>query len=191
VNEGGEQKTTVQPVELPEGVDYRGVFGEAAEAMQPKGSPVMRYKGSRGAPMPAAPPLLEANGRGVADASIGAGAAVQREEESKGPPAQARCRFDALSVSGGLKYPEVERSLRGTAWDDMCRSLQGKYSGRLEIAVELTVAADGLVTKVSLTPPEGLAKDLLDAIRDGLKRFRFGAVAGEGIARIRLDLVLT
>ena len=195
VNEGGERKTIVQPVELPEGVDYTGVFGEPAEAMQPQGYPARMYKGSRAVPAPMsaptyAQPLLEGKGRGVADAWVGAGAAVQEEEEAKAASVTARCRFDALSVSGGLKYPEVDRILRATAWDDLCRSVQGRYSGRLQIAVELTVAADGSVTRVSVTRPDGVPEDLRDTLRDGFKRFQFGAVAGGGTARIRLKLVL-
>ena len=95
-----------------------------------------------------------------------------------------------MSVSGGLKNQEVERGLRGSDWDRLCGSFQGKYSGRLVIAVEMTVATDGRVAKVSLPHPEGLAKELLDAVRAGFKRFRFPLVAGGGTARIRLELVL-
>ncbi len=187
VNEGGEQKTLLQPVELPEGVDYAGVFGEAEDQTMPAMSYKQRLAPSMmrsfvAAPAPEAMPTtpLKASGKPVA-----ANAAMAKDEAEPVPP--AACRYRALSVSGGLRYPQVEQVLRG-AWTGMCSELKAHVGGGRIIPLLLELAADGRPVRVDV--PKTLAKPLADAIRRVFGKLDFGAVTGAGTARIELELIL-
>ena len=101
----------------------------------------------------------------------------------------SNCRYSALSVSGGLKYPQVEQRLR-QAWPAFCQGLYGRYSGPLSIEVVLTVRTDGKIGTIALVPKSPLPKALSNAIRDGFKGLELGPLAGQGGARIQLQLQL-
>jgi Ca-activated chloride channel family protein len=189
VNVDGKLQTMVQPVELPEGVDFEGVFGEAEEAV--------------GAALPAAPMMKSyALPQGVGSAADFAAPGrmrlmrpavepyVRQTGEVKQEAAAAmRCQRKAMSVSGGLKYPAVESRLR-LVWNKLCQAVQGKYSGMTEIVVEIAVAPDGSVSKVELKPKGKVGKELGDAIREWFRNLSFGPLAQGGTARIKLVLIL-
>lgn len=199
VNENGRMKTVVQPVELPEGVDYGGVFGDSSE-QQPMRFAARSMKFKSGslanmkmhgialpAPSPSAPLSL------VQPAPV----APPAERVAKAPvpqpaapaPAHPGCSRSALSVSGGLHYAEVDQALR-QAWPELCRSLQGLYRSRIYFNVSLTVKPDGSVTRVHLRTPGSVSRELADRIRTWFKQRRFGTVRGGGQARVTLDLNL-
>lgn len=189
VNQGGELKTLVQPVELPEGVDYQGVFGDTDEAVgvAPPMAPMMRsYAAPQGVGSAAdfAAPARKRMMRPAVTPKL-----RETEEMKEGTVAETRCQRKALSVSGGLKYSDVESRLR-LNWRKLCRALHGKYSGRTEIAVEITLAPDGSVSRVELKAPAKLAKALADTIRAWFGGLVFPPVAQPGTARIRLELIL-
>jgi Ca-activated chloride channel family protein len=195
VNEGGEQRTVVQPVELPEGVDYEGVFGEADAAMPPPqayrrslsgataSAPLMgRLLGGAqetetlSEPMPHRPP--------VAPSDVTSGAPKAAEE------AVAGCRWAALSVSGGLRYPLVVQRLK-VAWPDLCRALKGRYAPGLRLKLALVLDPDGSVKRVEIEPAQAASTGLAEAIREAFGKLGFGPVAGGAPARVRLLLILT
>ncbi len=186
VNVDGKPQTVVQPLELPEGVDYEGVFGEAEEAV--------------GAPLPAAAMMKSYA------APLGLGYSSDFAAPGRMPPAvlpsvhqttevkqeavsAMRCQRKAMSVSGGLKYPAVDSRLR-LAWNQLCQAVQGRYSGKTEIVVEIAVAPDGSVSKVELKPKGKVGKVLGDTIREWFRNLSFGPLGHGGSARIKLHLIL-
>jgi Ca-activated chloride channel family protein len=200
VNAGGEQKTVMQPVELPEGVDYDGVFGAAAEAtavsaLQIK-SRVMPLAPSP-APYVLSAPSPAIVGRAVDSEQTRASGLLNKQEADIGladkkaekSVATAACQYRALSVSGGLKYPQVDTVL-ARAWVELCAKLQGQYQRAATVELELAIAADGSVSKVVLKQREKVADGLLQRLREAFASLRFAPVAGGGMAKITLRLLL-
>jgi Ca-activated chloride channel family protein len=181
VNVDGKQKTVVQPVELPEGVSYEGVFGDTERPVQEGMS--MR------ALMAPATMLREMQARPPGQPGPNLIGSMASAGDTRGDALDERCRWNALSVSGGLRYAEVARQLKA-ARPDLCHALQGKQSGEVVVRVLLMVAADGRVSGVVLEPRAKLSEALERALREELGRLRFGPVAGGGTARIKLRLML-
>ncbi len=183
VNQGGEQKTVVQPVVLPEGVDYGGVFGdEAAEAM-PAPAPMATRKqgffsGLFSRSKPAAPQMTAAPTVDMA---------VAEEIREKEEPAKMsdQCRYQALSVSGPLRFAKVDAWLR-QSWADICKQLAGQIDKDRSIKLVILLNAQGGVDKLQL--PNGLSADLERSVRKAFKTMQFGAAAAG--ARIELELQL-
>jgi len=190
VNVGGELQTILQPVELPEGVDYEGVFGDFSEESRVRRgalAPLLRGLAPSSAPMyrlGAAPAMESAERK-----DYGRREAQPVMEEAKEKSASTRCRRSALSVSGGLKLPEVERRLQDS-WDVLCRALSGKYSGEIVIAIEVAVNPDGSVKTVTLRPKAPVANDVTKSLRRWFRDLDFGAVRGGGGATIKFQLRL-
>ncbi len=190
VNAGGEQKTVMQPVELPEGVDYDGVFGAAAEATAVS---ALQIK-SRVMPLAPSPAIV---GRAVDSEQTRASGLLNKQEADIGladkkaekSVATAACQYRALSVSGGLKYPQVDTVL-ARAWVELCAKLQGQYQRAATVELELAIAADGSVSKVVLKQREKVADGLLQRLREAFASLRFAPVAGGGMAKITLRLLL-
>jgi Ca-activated chloride channel family protein len=211
VNEGGRQQTIMQPVEMPEGVDYDGVFGQAQDAAvpMPKSVGALRFKAM--APPPLAyptPALAPAAGLSVTpqattrinrlgqsqsgllnrqEANFGR-VEMKEERAERAAVTPENCQRQALSVSGGLKYPQVEQTLKA-AWSQLCREAQGKYNTPTRFDVELHIAADGAVSKVLLTHQGKVSDALFNSVRDWFRKLQFGAVAGAQ-AKVKLRLLL-
>jgi Ca-activated chloride channel family protein len=186
VNQGGEQKTVMQPVELPEGVDYQGVFGAAGEA---EPAPVAAMAApTRSAMAPGIQHYLAARPRVAKDvAQESREAADDSRAEQPAPP--KNCRYDALRVSGGLRYPAVERALRA-AWSQLCRDLGALPAKPVRLQLELTLDADGSVFRVHTEEAGLLTPEFLARLRKAFEILSFGPVAGPGKARVGLALMV-
>lgn len=220
VNKDGKPTTVVQPVEIPEGVSYEGVFGKdevtahnnfaLSKGAMPYSSVrsyslnrlvsgIRRDGGGGGgagfaqmmqlesdaetayAAAPAAPSLM-------VETKAMAPREEQKEIKAKSITADEKainCQFKALSVSGALKYPEIYKRLR-EAWPALCKSLNSHVNSTDNIAVNLTVSADGKVTTVNI--PNTVAEPLATAIVNSFKAITFTTVT-EGETVIKLVLV--
>jgi Ca-activated chloride channel family protein len=182
VNRGGELQTLVQPVELPDGVDYAGVFGEVQMASPVVGgSPSKRLTGLS-APLPT-----------VRAAPHSAPAEMTRDEALAVTVPEPRtgdaCRYRALSVSGGIRSADVDRRLRAQ-WPRLCRAIQAAHRGEALIAVTLRVTADGLTSRFRLDAGGTPEPRLHDLLRRWFASLHLGDTDLAGTATIRLEVVL-
>jgi hypothetical protein len=113
---------------------------------------------------------------------------MKEERAERAAVTPENCQRQALSVSGGLKYPQVEQTLKA-AWSQLCREAQGKYNTPTRFDVELHIAADGAVSKVLLTHQGKVSDALFNSVRDWFRKLQFGAVAGSQ-AKVKLRLLL-
>ncbi len=182
VNQGGESRTIVQPVELPEGVDYEGVFGAEAGLAPAMAAPMSRMLMKQA--LPAAPVREQSVGGAFSSPATAADALEEKAAEPQAMP--AGCRYEALWVSGGLRYPQVESVLR-KSWSGLCGKLGNavRQSGKFTLVLELS--GDGLVMRVRVgNGPRALVQKL----RQAFKSLTFGSVTGGGPAKVGLDLIL-
>lgn len=189
VNQDGEATTVVQPVELPEGVDYDGVFGERNAA--PAG---MRSAAT------ASPRLLMQPRRTMSATPQGQALAGTFEDTTKtAPPPQApateaqaiqanNCRIEALAVSGALRYLAVKEVL-DQALTDLCRPYHELRQDQPDLAgayqIQLWSNAAGEVRKLRLTGRNISQRQLKQALRAQLEALHFA-----GAGRIEFTLVL-
>lgn len=186
VNEGGELKRVVQPVELPEGVSYEGVFGEQQELRQQMAAQQMR-----GAPMLRAMPqsMIRSAPKQATRAEFGGPMAVLAPSptaDSASAPAEKAatvesmsCQLEALAVSGGLRYPEV-RQLLESALPQLCRLFaQHGFSEALTEQVMLKIDHHGEVQRLRFqgAPVLRLNRELAHQFEKALKALRFSAVS--------------
>jgi Ca-activated chloride channel family protein len=207
VNVGGKTRTVVQPVELPEGVDYEGVFGPSGEAEVALGRQALQA-GAAGA-MFAEPSLAADLGlaapKGLAETVVlpPAPPPPTKAEASAPDPASAQrgrwsdqakaipCRYDALSVSGGLRYPAVAEQLT-LAMASVCEALRDALGRVPDTAVRVTLelGTDGTVRSVVLAAEDAVTARLAKALRKALQAWRFGPVAGAEGATVSFRLLL-
>lgn len=169
VNEGGRQRTVAVPVEMPDGVTYAGVFGDAAAApgqapmaamgqprsLSARGGLAMKSMNSAGGPaVTAAPPPPAEIARRKAEPS------ADREELDEG-----RSRHDAIDAASRTKLAPELLSL-----------LEGHTS---------VVAGDGGWLQVEITLRDAAADTLRAVEAAGLQT----TTAGKGTVRglVRLD----
>ena len=114
--------------------------------------------------------------------SVGA----ERNEDKAASPT-AHCRWQALSVSGGLRHASVERVLRRLL-PDLCAALPRKNGGGM-LELSLEVAADGTVREVRVRSRSDLESKLPERLRERLIGLDFGPVPGGAPVRIEVELV--
>ncbi len=192
VNVDGKPTTVVQPVELPEGVSYEGVFGTPGEAAQDAMSKralagVAQLAGSRRqfigamAPMPTSEPAAVRKRASTVN--------EERTDEAK-PAAktESQLSYESVSVSGGLRYPAVMAVLearRGALAEIWARHLAGRAGAPERIRVMLIINADGTPASVKI---EGLTKKdntLAESLKKTFLAWHFPSVAGGGRAQVR------
>jgi Ca-activated chloride channel family protein len=185
VRQDGTLRRVVQPVELPEGMDYEGVFGDLAPSPAPV-APITRMRSSvfqgLGGAKTAAPP---------AAAAVSAEPEPERAEATaptEEMPARLPCRWEALSVSGGLRYPQVVRNLQ-SAWPSLCRTLAGQQGQPPRLTLVLELAGDGSVARVRVQDPGTVPKSLEQALQQAFGGLHFGPVAAGGQGRIQFVLI--
>lgn len=216
VNQDGKPTKVVQPLELPEGVDYEGVFGErqknahAARLMLVAPSPMMqRSAGHDGRVRRRAPtagrfhnmaPMAEAPAAdyAVAEESEPKQTAEIKETVSDGAPAEPaapgesltyRCLPEALTVSGELRYADVRRILVQHL-KRLCPALQGAVDRDRSLGVRLLVGEDGKPSSVKLDTPRGFPQALAARIRQSLQTLVFTPLKHGGEVSISFDLKL-
>jgi hypothetical protein len=184
-------------VELPEGVDYEGVFGPAGEpevarrmavpaapaglgsGLSSFGGRMLRERAQPMAPPPPSPAPVRETEEDQAKASVADRADV----------AAKTCRYTDLSVSGGLRYLQAKARL-DKAWPTLCAELARTGAPLPDAAVEVTLRVDagGRVRAVTLSAPGPLPADLEKALREHLQRLAFAPTAGEATLTLRLLL---
>jgi Ca-activated chloride channel family protein len=246
VYQEGKPQTVVQPVELPEGVAYEGIFGTPGESHERQreqmpsaagpgvaaGAGVVGLMRSLsdlvGGSRPESPPpasgvgsirgLQERSSATTADESLAWSppaslppTKLQAEERFRGEaeklqadlaapeptmasPAEPRpCRFEAIAVSGGLRYPQVVQVLNARR-QEICevytqrRQQQPSLAGRLEIT--LTVAAEGKVAAVELKALTLHDQPLEETLKKAFAGWQFPPLAGGGQAKVTFTLGL-
>ena len=120
ITEGGQPRRVEVPVEMPEGVSYEGVFGEAREqvAMSKSFAPAgVRYRAGGGM-MPSAPPSPQAVRSDVAADAVG-----------------AKARTEAVMTPQSKMHPQIASLVSGKPLPADARFVR---NGKAEVQVWLT-----------------------------------------------------
>ena len=186
VNVDGTPQTVVQPVQLPEGVSYEGVFGQAQEAamsgaVRPAGMKRMANVRSElsTAEVPAARYLPVPDP--TPDLSVPVGSASTSN----------RISLTTVAVRGGLQHAQVVATLEA-AHPELADTLRwreaetGKLTGDLRLRID--VNPDGTVASVAAVDNTTGETEIATRIEKLLSHLTFSAVAGGGSAEILVTL---
>jgi len=191
VNVDGKPQTVVQPVELPEGVSYDGVFGELRDEGQTR---KMQAPAAPSRFVSPSPLVSRESARAVAPLTLMAEKSA--EPLPKAEPVENRprdggdrqsqvdavaptCRIEAVSVSGALKFPQVKKRIDEVR-EELCRTIEqhptvkARLQGRVPLS--LVLGADGKVSELRVEGvTEESAKGFYAALRRVLGSWTLGA----------------
>ncbi len=191
VNQGGEQKTVVQPVELPEFVDYEGVFGELA-----KDGMMSQFQAQTSAGTMTDRALLYSQPPAMPAAAPGREHAPAIPEERNKSVAESvpptPCRIEALTVSGGLRHPQVRQRL-SAGLAKLCKALKPAVYWPQTYKLRLLIAPDGSVKRLELSRKDKATPAMRqeqEELRKELRQLDFGKVPGGGSVQVEAKLVL-
>ena len=190
VNVDGKPQTVVQPVEMPEGVSYEGVFGGPVVAQD--SAKLMAFAPAGGSrPRTGVSTRHENLVLGVPEAPPPrprpTSVAVELEEKAAGTIVE----LESVSARGGLKHPQVLEVIKASL-PDLRRAYRTRLaavpglSGTLQVT--LKVQPDGAVHEVLFTGGSQTDEALREAVELVLSGLRFPPVAGRGRAEVRLVL---
>lgn len=194
VNIGGRQKTVDVPVEMPEGVSYSGIFGDAEEkqvmAQQGFGGSVSRGRGVNYLFKSSAPRQLSESLSYNAPAGASNGLASQPAAPATVP--LLRTEEEAPTVSSGTKTESRQPSITDALLDDKdirsgskesetkLQALKPEQRKAVLVQAKLDPALQALVQKAGSTKPKAGSKPEEVAVQvwlnrlppDGLKRLK-------------------
>ena len=166
--------TTVQvPVEMPEGVSYEGVFGEAEESPQMTGRNVLATGAAAPSPRGAPMPMMSQKSKGAG----GYGGAVLADEMDDGSPRGSRVSIDPVAFLGITNEAPYRQTLTQDAVRALSEALKGMTlpTGGKMMMIRLTLANDGKVTKVEILKDDTGDAALPKKVRDALQKLKFQA----------------
>ncbi len=185
VNVDGEPTTVVQPVELPDGVSYEGVFGQGqAEAVSGLVSPAA-MKSARFTMSELARPAEPSRQLPVPEPT-------QDSSAPMGDAASAdRIALTTVAVRGGLQHAGAVTTLEAARSElaDTVRwreAAVGKLTGTLKLRI--TVNADGTVASVTVAVNDTGDAKLAERVQRIVGNLTFPTVAGGGTAEVRVTL---
>jgi hypothetical protein len=154
VTEGGKPRTVAIPVEMPEGVSYKGVFGDSGRAtpMKVKASRGGGFLGQQLAPATAAPAAPAAQGAPMTTAKPQEAKDERAEKEAAGPPPAAT---EAEKRAWKLEQ-RLDEPLRGLAEKVAKEGRDGNLKlekvevkdGAVEVQVWLADSSDATIEKL-------------------------------------------
>jgi len=182
-NDGGLQHEIVQPVELPEGVDYDGVFGmQDGLTGSMRGSAIGNSFGVGG---------LGTRGSGAGGGGVAYGMGVKSQKLAVRP----RLRLAAPAVTMGSLAPDAIRKVirRNQA---KLRSIYERVLTRNpsvagKIVVTFVVGADGRVKKAKIKTSTLGDTAMENQILVQIKKWRFPRPAGGGVVEVNYPFVFS
>ncbi len=189
VNSSGDNQTIEQAVELPEGVSYEGIFGQAVPTVASSPQPMRAYKQrqylSSTPRLASVKPKPTAGYHNLVADQTSTVVAEVAEEKVKVKQAQTKperntsrnddhanqlsCEIKALSVSGNTKYPQIHATLESYK-TKLCRTLPNSFQGKIHL--HITTQTNGKVSMVVMTNAN-LSQKLKQKLKQFINTWRF------------------